>query len=162
MINHHPRAFCSRACRVRLAIFEMADIHKQYINNKCCFKLGKTFMETREMLKNVYGEQCMSRTRCYEWFMQFKGGRQSIHDVPHLGRPLASCDDTHVAQVHEIVHSNRHLTVLEIAEECNISIGSCHDILTTKSGSFRICPTTSDTGSERQSHCHLSGTFGLC
>jgi predicted DNA-binding protein YlxM (UPF0122 family) len=29
--------------------------------------------------------------------------------------------------------SNHHLTVPEIAEECNVSTGSCHDILTTKS-----------------------------
>jgi hypothetical protein len=41
-----------------------------------------------------------------------------------------SCDDAHVAQVREIVPSNRRLTVREIAEACNISIGSCHDILT--------------------------------
>jgi hypothetical protein len=49
-----------------------------------------------------------------------------------LGRPSASCDDAHVAQVHVIVRSNRRLTVREIAEECNISIGSCHGILTIK------------------------------
>jgi hypothetical protein len=30
------------------------------------------------------------------------------------------------------VGSNRRLTVREIAKECYISIGSCHDILTTK------------------------------
>jgi hypothetical protein len=44
-----------------------------------------------------------------------------------------SCDDARVAQVHEIVLSNHCLTVRGIAEGCNISIGSCHDILTTKS-----------------------------
>jgi predicted DNA-binding protein YlxM (UPF0122 family) len=38
----------------------------------------------------------------------------------------------HVAKVCEIVHSNHRLTVREITEECNISIGSCHDILKTK------------------------------
>jgi hypothetical protein len=29
------------------------------------------------------------------------------------------------------LRSNRRLRVRELAEECNISIGSCHDILTT-------------------------------
>jgi hypothetical protein len=28
-------------------------------------------METREMMKNVYGNQCMSRTHCCEWFKRF-------------------------------------------------------------------------------------------
>jgi hypothetical protein len=74
-------------------------------------------METHEMMKNVYGDQCMSHT----------------HDEPRLGWPSISCDDTHVAQVHEIVYSIHCLTMREIAEECNILLGSCHDILTTKS-----------------------------
>jgi hypothetical protein len=72
----------------------------------------------------------MSRTRCYECFKRFKDGRQSTHDEPRLGRPSASCDDAHVPQFREIVHSTRRVT--EIAEECNISKRSCHDILTTK------------------------------
>jgi hypothetical protein len=39
-----------------------------------------------------------------------------------------SYDDAHVAQVREILCSIRRLIMWEIAEECNISIGSCHDI----------------------------------
>jgi hypothetical protein len=54
-----------------------------------------------------------------------------------LGRPSTSCDDAHVAQVHEIMSSNHHLTVQEITEESNISI-RCHDILTTKSEMHRV------------------------
>jgi hypothetical protein len=84
----------------------MADIHEQCINTKFCFKLGKTFMEIHEMTENIYGDQCMSRTH-NEWFKRFKYGRQSTHDELRLGRPSISCDNAHVAQVHEIVHSNR-------------------------------------------------------
>jgi hypothetical protein len=75
------------------------------------------------MMKNVYGDQCMSCTRCYELFKQFKDSQQSRHDEPRLGWPSMSCDDAHIVQVCEIVCSNHHLTVREIAEECNISIG---------------------------------------
>jgi hypothetical protein len=73
------------------------------------------------MMRNVYGDQCMNCTRCYEWFKRFKDGQQSTHDVTCLGRPSMSCDDAHVAQVREIVRSNRRLTVRKIAEGCNIS-----------------------------------------
>jgi hypothetical protein len=34
-------------------------------------KLGKTFTETREMMKNVYGDHCMSHTR-YEWLRDLR------------------------------------------------------------------------------------------
>jgi hypothetical protein len=57
-------------------IFKMADVHDQSINIKFCFKLGKTFMETHEIMKNVYGDQCMRHTHCYEWFKWFKDGQQ--------------------------------------------------------------------------------------
>jgi transposase len=109
----------------------MADIHEQRTNIKFWFELGKTFTETHEIMKNVCGDQCISRIWIYEWFKRFKDGRQSTHDELHLGRPSTSCDDAHVAQIREIVGSNRLLTVREI-EECNISIRSCHDILSTK------------------------------
>jgi transposase len=109
----------------------MADIHEQSINIKFGFKLGKTLMETHEMMKNVYGDQCMSCTHCYEWMKRFKDGWQTTHDEPRLGRPSTSYDDAHV-QVREIVCSNRCLTERETAEEGNISIGSCHGILMTK------------------------------
>jgi hypothetical protein len=49
-----------------------------------------------------------------------------------------SCGDAHIAQVREIMRSNHRLTVREIAEECNISIGSCHGILTTKLEMHRV------------------------
>jgi transposase len=110
----------------------MADIHEQRIGIKFGFKLEKTSTEAHEVMKNIYGDQYMGRTRYYEWFKRFKDGWQSTRNEPRLGRPSTSCDDAHVEQVLEIVHSNRRLTVRAIAELCNISIGSCRDILTTK------------------------------
>jgi hypothetical protein len=89
MISHRPTAICSLACRVCLAIFEMASIHEQRSNIKFCFRLGKTFTEAHEMTEIDYGDQCMSRTRCYVWFKRFKDDRQSTLDEPRLGRPSA-------------------------------------------------------------------------
>jgi hypothetical protein len=40
----------------------MADTYEQHIDIKFGFKLGKKFMETHEMTKNVYGDQGMSHT----------------------------------------------------------------------------------------------------
>jgi predicted DNA-binding protein YlxM (UPF0122 family) len=80
----------------------------------------------------------MSHTHCYEWFKRFKDGWQTTHDEPHLGQPSTSCDDAHVVQVREIMHSNQHFTLREIAEDCNISIESDHEILTTKLEMHRL------------------------
>ena len=80
----------------------------------------------------------MGRTQCYEWFKRFKDGRQSNDNDPRPGRPSTSTDAVHVAQVRAVVRSNRRLTVREIAEECNISVGSCHAILTEKLEMHRV------------------------
>ena len=45
---------------------------EQRANIKFCFKLGKKFAETYELLKKVYGDDCMSHTRVYTWFNDLK------------------------------------------------------------------------------------------
>ena len=37
----------------------------QRANIKFCFKLGKKFPVTYELLKKVYGDDCISRTQVY-------------------------------------------------------------------------------------------------
>lgn len=116
----------------------MAEFHEQRVNIKFCVKLSKTFTETHQMMKQVYGDQCLSRTNCYYWFRRFKDGRENVNDDPRSGRPSTSTDDAHVSQVNEMVRSNRRLTVREIAEDCIISFGSCQEILTETLGMRRI------------------------
>ena len=62
----------------------MKDLEEQRVCVKFCFKLGKTFTETFQMLQQAYGEDCLSRTQCYEWYQRFKLGRTSIEDDPNL------------------------------------------------------------------------------
>jgi histone-lysine N-methyltransferase SETMAR len=110
----------------------MSELHEQRVNITFCFKLGKTFTETHEMLEQAYGDQCVGLTQCYEWFQRFKDGRQSTDDDPRPGRPSTSTDAVHFAHVHAVICSNRRLTVREIAEECKIFVGSRYAILTEK------------------------------
>jgi hypothetical protein len=44
----------------------------------------------------------------------------------------------HVARVRSVNHSNRRSTVRKVAEECDISLGSCHNNLTEKLGMHRV------------------------
>ena len=55
----------------------MKDPQEQRFCVKFCFKLGKTFMETSQMLQQAYGEDCLSRTQCHELYQRFKSGRTS-------------------------------------------------------------------------------------
>ncbi|GFX19233.1 HTH_48 domain-containing protein [Trichonephila clavipes] len=56
-------------------------------------------------------------------------GRQSMNNDPRSGRPSTSGNEDKITQVKTVVHSDRRLTVREIAQECHISVGSCDEIL---------------------------------
>ncbi|GFV30931.1 mariner Mos1 transposase [Trichonephila clavipes] len=94
-----------------------------------CFKLGKTGTETYEMMKiDAFGDEAMSRAGVFEWLRRFKVGRQSVNSYPRSGYPSTSRNEDKIAQVMVVVHSDRCLTVREIAQECHISVGSCDEI----------------------------------
>jgi hypothetical protein len=86
------------------------------------------------MLKQDFGNESMEWTQTYNLYKRFNGEWISIEDDPRSGRPSTSTDDQYVAQARSVIHSSRRLTVREVAEECDISLGSCHIILTEKLG----------------------------
>jgi len=54
---------------------------------KFCVKLGKSATETHDLLKKVYGDECLSRTQDFDWFKRFKEGREEIGDDQRPDRP---------------------------------------------------------------------------
>jgi len=65
----------------------MAEADEQRVCIKFCVRLGKTRSETFEMLKQAFGDSCMSRSRTFEWFGRFKNGRTSTANDDRSGRP---------------------------------------------------------------------------
>jgi len=70
------------------------------------FQIGKTFMETFQMLQQAYREDCMSRSPCHEWYQCFESGRTSIENDPKSGRPSTSMDDDCVEKVLAVIRKN--------------------------------------------------------
>ena len=90
------------------------------------------------MLQQAYGEDCVSRTQCHEWYQRFKSGRTPIEDDPKCGRPSTSMDDDHDEKVLAVIRENHHLIVREVAEEVGICKCPCHLILTDKLKMHRV------------------------
>jgi len=63
---------------------------EQRVNVKFCVKLGKSAGETHDLLKKVYGDECLFRTQVFEWFKRFKVRREEIGDDQRPGRPSIS------------------------------------------------------------------------
>ena len=51
---------------------------EQRVSVKFWVKLGKSATETYDLLKKVYGDECLPRTQFFEWFNKFEEGREMI------------------------------------------------------------------------------------
>ena len=108
----------------------MKDLEGQNFCLKICFKLGKTFTQTLQMLQQAYREDCWSRTQCYEWYQRFKSGRTSIEDDPKSGRHSSSTGEDHIEKMRSVIR--------EVSEEVGIYKSACHTILTEKRKMHRV------------------------
>ena len=112
---------------------------EQRVNVKFCVKLGKSATETYDMLKNVYGDECLSRTQVFEWFKRFKKGREEIGDDQRPGRPSTSKTDANIEKVGEIVRQNRRLSIRAVAELINIDKETVRQILHNNFNMKKVC-----------------------
>jgi len=89
---------------------------EQKANIKFCFKIGKTFTETFQLMKQVYGDDCLSRTRVHEWFQRFQSGREDINDNEHVGQPKSVITENSIETAREFIknHPKSSLKFMEI------------------------------------------------
>ena len=55
----------SNTCVYVIVIFTMCESTEQCICIKFCFKIGKTAMETYQLLQQAYGEDAVGRTQVF-------------------------------------------------------------------------------------------------
>ena len=111
----------------------MAEVDEQRVCIKFCVRLGKTGSETFEMLKQVFGDSCMSRSRTFEWFGRFKNGKISTANDDRSGRPSTATTPSKGEQVRAAVNQDRRRTVHDLC-----GYGSCQRILTEQLNMHRI------------------------
>ncbi|KYN09459.1 PREDICTED: uncharacterized protein LOC108769730 [Trachymyrmex cornetzi] len=102
----------------------------QRICIKFCVKNKIKCADAFRMLTVAYGEATLDRSNVYRWYKMFSEGREDVNDEERAGRPSTSTTDENIDEVKKIVLANRRITVREVAEDLNISIGSCHSIFT--------------------------------
>jgi hypothetical protein len=65
-------------------------------------------------------------------------GRTSIEDDPHTGRRSTARTNETIDRVNAVIRGNRRSTIREIADELNLSLGTCQVILTQDLGMRRV------------------------
>ncbi|UYV65429.1 hypothetical protein LAZ67_3004342 [Cordylochernes scorpioides] len=90
------------------------------------------------MLTVAYGEATLDRSNVYRWYKMFSEGREDVNDEERAGRPSTSTTDEKINEVEKMILANRRITVREVAEDLNISIGSCHSNIINDLGMRRV------------------------
>jgi len=112
---------------------------EQRANIKFCFKLGKTFTETHNLMKQVYGDNCVARTSVYEWYTRFKNGREDINDDAHTGRPKSTINENSIEVVRNFIKHEPKSSVRYMEMELNIPKSTIYRILTEHLGLQKVC-----------------------
>jgi len=112
---------------------------EQRVNVKFCVKLGKCATETYDLLKKVYGDECLSHTQVFEWFKMFKEGREEIGNDQRYGRPSTPKTGTNIEKIGEIVRQNRCLSIRAVAELINIDKETVRQILHNNFNMKKVC-----------------------
>ncbi|PNF22340.1 hypothetical protein B7P43_G18376 [Cryptotermes secundus] len=78
-------------------------------NIKFTCNLEKSASETLSALQQVYGDTALKKSAAYDWFSQFKNGKETLED--------------------DLIRCDRRMTIAELEQEVGITHGSSHAIL---------------------------------
>ncbi|KAJ8943044.1 hypothetical protein NQ318_022588 [Aromia moschata] len=108
---------------------------EQWVNLKFLVKLGKTFTEAYAMLKEVYGNECLSRTQVFEWFKRFKEG---VRDpAPRTITTLKT--DENIEKFGKLIREDRRLSIRGLAEITGIDKEYVRQILHESFNKVKVC-----------------------
>ena len=110
----------------------------QRICIKFCVENEIKYNKVCEMLTKAYSESAMSKTRVYEWYKRFQDGHEDVEDGERPRRRSSSTTVENVEKVKEMVMNDRRITIREVADDVDISIGSCHEIFSNVLGMKRV------------------------
>jgi len=54
-------------------------------------------------MKQVNGDDCLSRSRVHEWYHRFQSGREDINDDEHVGQPKSLITENSIETVREFI-----------------------------------------------------------
>jgi len=125
----HNTSVCHHVS-LNICDFSMVVKLEQRTNIKFCVKLVKFGAETFEMIWRAYGNEAMSRARCFEWHVRFKIGKTSFEDDERSGWSSASSTSKNMETVRWLVHEDLRRTMKDIAANVNVSYRTVQTILT--------------------------------
>ena len=90
-------------------------------------------------MKEVYDDDCLSRSRIHECFKRFQEWRGALEDDEHSGRPRNVLNDENAEIVREFIWKKSKSSLKYLESELGISAASIYRILTENLGYVKAC-----------------------
>ena len=95
------------------------------------------------MMREVYGDNCLSRAQIFRWYARFESGVETIEDEARPGRPFSVRNAGLIAKVRELIQEERFATVRMMADEFGVNRETNRQILVEDLGkrnaASRLC-----------------------
>lgn len=91
------------------------------------------------MMKQVYGDDCLSRSRVHEWFKRFQEGREDLEDDERSGRPRETVNEENTEIVRQFIKKEPKSSLKYMESELHISAASIYRILTENLSLRKVC-----------------------
>lgn len=102
-------------------------------------KLGTSATRTFEMMQKVYGDNCLSRGRIFDWHRQFREGREDLQDEYRQPKAKKSRTPEIIESAREIIASDPNATTRVIGGILGISSSTVQAILTKDLRLKKVC-----------------------
>jgi transposase len=105
----------------------------QFFNTK-----QKSPTEIHKEVVEVYGENVISRKQVSVWCNHFKEGQTLLLDEESAGRPTAVCNADHERQIEQLLLTDGHMKLNEIAYALNLSKTTVYRIVHDTLGYWKV------------------------
>lgn len=122
-------------------------------------KLGKSASETFQMMHQVYGDLCLSRSNVFLWHKRFLEGRNSLEDNERIGRPISCRSQEIIKKVSDFVTKNRCASLRMMEEALMVNRETIRLILHEDLKKTKVCAKfvphalTNEQKFSRIAHC---------
>ena len=92
-------------------------------------------------MRQVYGDNCLSRAQIFRWYARFKSGVEMIEDEARPGRPFSVHNEGLIAKVRKRIQEERCVTVRMMADEFGVNREMICQILVEDLGKRKVAST---------------------
>ncbi|KAJ8962832.1 hypothetical protein NQ318_001232 [Aromia moschata] len=89
--------------------------------------------------KKAFGVDCLSERQIFRWHKAFAEGREGVNDENRAGRPSTSSTDDNVKRMHDLLNTDRRLSVRLTSETLDIMKTIVHEIVSESLGMRKVC-----------------------